>query len=128
MEKSVAMKNDCRWLWVDMAALCLKAERWQHWVDSWPSVPEAIRADGRLKLYTAIALTKLGLLDEATKYLNHDLVVPDIKEAENLITDSWFALYGAILSQKTGITDPGQLQRMVEQEYPLGELDFRMHG
>ena len=128
MEKSVAMKNDCRWLWVDMAALCLKAERWQHWVDFWPSVPEAIRADGRLRLYTAIALTKLGLLDEATKYLNHDLIVPDIKEAENLITDSWFALYGAILSRNTGLTDPAQLQQMVEQEYPLGELDFRMHG
>ena len=53
--------------------------------------------------------------------------MPDIKEDENLITEAWFGLYGAIISRKTGIQDPAQLRRMVEQEYPLGELDFRMH-
>lgn len=127
MAQSVQMKNDCRWLWIDMAALCLKAECWQYWMDFWPTVPESIRTDGRLKLYTAIALTRLGQLNEAARYLNYDLVVPDIKEAENLVTDSWFALYGAILSRETGITNPDQLQQMVEKEYPLGELDFRMH-
>lgn len=39
-----------------------------------------------MKLYTAIALTRLDQLEEACKYLNHELLVPDIKEDENLIT------------------------------------------
>ena len=90
-------------------------------------IPEAIRSEGRLKLYTAIALTRLGRLEEACGYLNHDLLVPDIKEDENLITEAWFALYGAVLTRKTGVTDPALLREMVEKEYPLEELDFRMH-
>lgn len=127
MERSLRMEQHNRWLWLDMAVLCLKADRCQYWVDIYPTIPEVIRSEGRLKLYTAIALTRLGRLEEACQYLNHDLLVPDIKEDENLITEAWFSLYGAILSGKTGITDPARLRQMVEAEYPLGELDFRMH-
>lgn len=127
MESSVQMEPNNRWLWIDMAVLCLKAGLYQYWVDLYFTIPEKIRAEGRLKVYTAIALTHLGQLDEACAYLNHDLLVPDIKEDENLITEAWFALYGAIIAQKTGINNPDQLRKMVESEYPLGELDFRMH-
>lgn len=127
MERSVQMEPNNRWLWIDMAVLCLKAGLYQYWVDLYFTIPENIRAEGRLKVYTAIALTHLGQLDEACAYLNHDLLVPDIKEDENLITEAWFALYGAIIAQKTGINNPDQLRKMVESEYPLGELDFRMH-
>ncbi len=128
MERSVAKKSDCRWLWLDMAVLCLKAGQCQRWTELYDAIPENIRQEGRLKLYTAIALTRLGRLEEATRYLNHDLLVPDIKEDENLITEAWFSLYGAILQEKTGITDPAQLKALVEAEYPLEELDFRMQG
>jgi tetratricopeptide (TPR) repeat protein len=127
MERSVQMEPNNRWLWIDMAVLCLKAGLYQYWVDLYFTIPENIRAEGRLKVYTAIALTHLGQLDEACAYLNHDLLVPDIKEDENLITEAWFALYGAIIAQKPGINNPDQLRKMVESEYPLGELDFRMH-
>ena len=127
MERSVQLEAHNRWLWLDMAVMCLKAEQYQYWVDRYPTIPEPIRSEGRLKLYTAIALTRLGRLEEACGYLNHDLLVPDIKEDENLITEAWFALYGAVLTRKTGVTDPALLREMVEQEYPLEELDFRMH-
>ncbi len=128
MESSLVMKNDCRWLWLDMAALCLKAGKCQRWVDLYSTIPETIRQEGRLKLYTAIALTRLGQLEEATRYLNHGLLVPDIKEDENLITEAWFALYGAILQKERDIADPKELKALVEAEYPLEELDFRMQG
>lgn len=127
MEQSVGMERHNRWLWIDMAVLCLKAGCYREWINMYPTIPEGIRTEGRLKLYTAIALTRLGQLEEACKYLNSDLLVPDIKEDENLITQAWFSLYGAIISRRTGISDPAKLHQMVEQEYPLGELDFRMH-
>lgn len=127
MGRAVQQKPDCHWLWLDMATTCLKAGENQTWVELYDTVPEAIRQVGRLKLYTAIALTRLERLEEACQYLNPTLVVPDIKEDENLITEAWFALYGAILSRKTGIQDPQKLKELVEVEYPLGELDFRMH-
>ena len=127
MERSVALERHNRWLWIDLAVLCRKADRCRYWVDIYPTIPEDIRSEGRLKLHTAIALTRLGQLEEARAYLNHDLLVPDIKEDENLITEAWFSLYGAILAKETGVTDPDALREMVEKQYPLEELDFRMH-
>lgn len=127
MERAVAMKPDCRWLWLDTAVMCLKAATYEKWLELYEKSPADIRQEGRLKLYTAIALTRLGRLEEASRYLNHDLEVPDIKEDENLITTSWFELYGAIIAARTGITDPQELHQKVEKEYPLEKLDFRMH-
>ncbi len=128
MERAVALKKDNRWLWLDMAVLCQQAEAWEKWVALYPTIPETIGQEGRLKLYTAAALTRLGRWEEATAYLNPDLVIPDIQEGENLITSTWLALYGAIISEKTGITDPKILKERVLEEYPLGKLDFRMQG
>lgn len=127
MEQAVTMKPDNRWLWLDMAVTCLKWNCCQKWLALYDTVPESIRCEGRLKLYTAIALTRLDRLEEATMYLNPQLEVPDIKEDENLITNAWFSLYGGILAKRTGITDPAVLREMVEAEYPLDKLDFRMH-
>lgn len=127
MERCLEVKRDNRWLWIDMAVLCLKAKQEERWIALYDTVPGEIRKEGRLKLYTAIALTRLDRLEEAAMYLNHDLVVPDIKEDENLITEAWFSLYGKILSKETGITDCPQLKALVEEKYPLEELDFRMH-
>ena len=127
MLRAVGLKYDCRWLWLDLATTCLKAQQYDTWIGIYQTIPVEIRQEGRLKLYTAIALTQLGRLEEACGYLNPDLVVPDIKEDENLITQAWFDLYGAIISRRTGIQDPAELQALVEAEYPLGELDFRMH-
>lgn len=127
MEQAVTLKPDNRWLWLDMAVTCLKWNRCRKWLELYDTVPEKIRREGRLKLYTAIALTRLDRLEEATRYLNPQLEVPDIKEDENLITNAWFALYGGIISRRTGITDPQLLRNMVEEEYPLDKLDFRMH-
>lgn len=126
MDRSVALLENCRWLWIDYATTCLKAQAYDRWIQVYDTLPAEIRTEGRLKLYTAMALTKVGRLEEATTYLNYDLVVPDLKEGENLISDAWFALYGAFLTRDTGITDPAVLKEMVEEKYPLNEVDFRM--
>ncbi len=128
MERCLERKRDCRWLWLDMAVLCLKAERFQRWTELYSSMPNEFQAEGRLKLYMAMALIRLDRLEEAAGYLNPGLEVPDIKEGERLITEGWFSLYGGIISKRTGITDPAELRKMVEEEYPLGKLDFRMQG
>lgn len=127
MEQVVAMKSDNRSLWMDMATTLLRAERYERLVALYESLPECYRAEGRMKLYTAQALVALKRYKEATKLLNYDILIPDIKEGENSISDLWFKLYGAILEEETGIHDSKQLMELVEQRYPLKHLDFRMH-
>lgn len=112
---------------MDMATTLLKAERYQRLIDLYQALPEKFRTLGRLKLYTANAMIELKQYQEATKLLNYDLSIPDFKEGENSISSLWFRLYGAILAEETGITDQKQLEKLVEEQYPLKHLDFRMH-
>lgn len=127
MEQAIDLQDDNRWLWIDMATTCLTAKAYTRWIALYGRIPAPIRTEGRLKLYTAMALTELGELEEAAEYLNYDLVIPDLKEGENLISDAWFALHSAMIRRDTGITDPELLKKMVEEQYPLNNLDFRMH-
>ena len=83
--------------------------------------------DGRLKLCRVKALMGLGRYNEATEILNYSLNMPDIKEGDTAISDVWFDLYGKILSEETGITDPEKLRQLTEEKYPLKNLDFRTH-
>jgi hypothetical protein len=64
---------------------------------------------------------------KATQYLNKELVMPDIKEGDTAISDVWHVLYSHIVAAETGITDEAEIDRLVEEKYPLGELDFRTH-
>lgn len=127
MEQAIALEPNDRSLWMDMATTLLKARRYQRLIDLYKTLPEKFRALGRLKLYTANAMIELGQYRNATELLNYDLSIPDFKEGENSVSTLWFRLYGAILAEETGITDPERLEKLVEERYPLKHLDFRMH-
>lgn len=127
MEQALALNPESRSLVVDMATTLLKAERYDRLIALYDALPEGLRGDGRLKLYTGQALVARKRYQEAAALINYDILIPDIKEGENSISDLWFTLYGAIISQETGITDPAQLKQLVEARYPLKHLDFRMH-
>lgn len=126
MEKAFSINKTCRGILVDLATTYLMAERYAQWLAAYEQIG-SWQKDGRLKLYCAKALMGLERYEEATAFLNKDLLMPDIKEGDTAISDVWFTLYGTLISQKTGITDPQRLQQLVEEQYPLGKLDFRTH-
>jgi hypothetical protein len=102
------------------------AEKYQEWLEAYEQIG-VMKSDGRLKLYCAKALMALERYEEASKILNYELVMPDIKEGDTAISDVWFELYGKILSEETGITDSVELKRLTEEKFPLKNLDFRTH-
>ena len=53
--------------------------------------------------------------------------MPDMKEADTDLSDLWRELYGNLISKETGVTDEAELDKLVEEKYPLGVLDFRTH-
>lgn len=126
MKKAVSLNNTCRGIVLDTAVTYLAAQRYEEWLEVFDTLGD-LKSDGRLQLYCAKALMALGRYHDATKLLNANLVMPDIKEGDTAISDVWFTLYGEIISQETGITDPDELKRLVEEKYPLGQLDFRTH-
>lgn len=126
MEKAFRLNKTCRGILVEMATTYLMAEKYEEWLEAFETIGD-FKNDGRLKLYKARALMALERYEEAATILNHNLVMPDIKEGDTAISDVWFELYGKFISDETGITDEDELQKLVEEKYPLGELDFRTH-
>ena len=57
-------------------------------------MPENVRTDGRVKLYIIMANIHMGNIEPAETVLYEDggLVVADIREGENIITEMWYLI------------------------------------
>ena len=126
MKKAFALNKTCRGILVDTATTYLQAGKYSEWLDAFDQIGD-MQKDGRLKLCLVKALMALDRYEEAAKILNYSLDMPDIKEGDTAISDVWFDLYGKILSEETGITEPEKLRQLTEEKYPLKNLDFRTH-
>ena len=126
MEKAFELNKTCRGILIDTATTYLQAKHYSEWLEAYSQIGD-MQKDSRLKLYKVKALMGLNHYKEATKILNYSFNMPDIKEGDTAISDVWFELYGKILSEETGITEPEKLRRLTEEKYPLKNLDFRTH-
>jgi len=116
-----------RGLLIGAADIMLAANKESEWLETFDKLDEKLKADGRLRLYKAIAHIRLEELDEAAKIIDKDFVLPDIEEGELSVSYVWEDLYRKIVSKKTGITDIEELKKLQNAEYPLPDyLDFRM--
>lgn len=126
-----AMKKDCRALCIEVAALLTGIGKDDAWLSIYDSLSEGLKALGRLRLYRAIALIHTNRLKEATKIINNDFVLPDIKEGELSVSAIWFDLYRRLYAEECGIpydTQNAELITAADRKYPLPRsLDFRMH-
>ena len=126
MKKAFTLNKTCRGILVDTATTYLQAGKYSEWLEAFDQIGD-MQKDGRLKLCLVKALMALDRYKEAAKILNYSLNMPDIKEGDTAISDVWFDLYGKILSEETGITEPERLKQLTEEKYPLKNLDFRTH-
>ncbi|MEE0928085.1 MAG: tetratricopeptide repeat protein, partial [Acutalibacteraceae bacterium] len=126
MERAFALIKTCRGILVDTATTYLAAGLYEKWLAAFEEIGD-FKNDGRLQLHKVSALIALGRYDEAREILNPDFKMPDIKEADSSLSDIWFTLYGKYVTDETGITDPAEVKALVEEKYPLGDLDFRTH-
>lgn len=127
MTAAISLYADCRGLLLNTAVVYLAAEQYQLWIDCFENLPKKWKNDGRLQLYYVTALLKTERYDEAAAILKPGFEMPDMKEADTDLSDLWFDLYGHLIEKETGITDRDELNRLVEERYPLGVLDFRTH-
>ncbi len=103
----------------------------EKWIEIYDGLNDNIKSHGRLKLYKAIALINLEKYNQATKILNKDFVMSDIKEGELSVSYYWFELYRRIYAIETGVEydkENLELKKAADLKYPLPkELDYRMH-
>ena len=98
-----------------------------HYLKAFSGLPDAIRTDGRMRLWRIRALLTLGRTEEAAAELTPDFLVPDIKEGELSMSALWFEIGARRVAESDGI--PLEAARpLAKERYPLPyALDFRMH-
>ena len=91
-------------------------------------MPPEVRRVGRIRVLEARAALKIGDLAHAEKILlDKDLVVPDIREGELMLSDTWYGLQAQRAAMETGVpVDDALLARVRKECPPPKNLDFRM--
>ncbi len=111
---------------IECGDLLLKAGRPEAWLDRLGAMPSPIRHAGRIQVLEIKALVELGRYDEAERMLLGDLVVEDLREGENALTEIWFDLQARRLAagEQSPVTDTHRAR--ARKEHPLPRhLDFR---
>jgi hypothetical protein len=106
----------------------LRAKREKIFVELYEALDERIKQNGRIKMLLGECYSNMGDVDSARKYINKDLIVPDLMEGEYSLSHIWLGIYSQVLAKERGV-DKGSLSAdEVYEAYPLPyELDFRMH-
>ena len=123
MDEAMRIGPRFRVLCVEYAMTLLAAEHYEKWLACFDTLPAELKANGRLRLYRAIALMRLKRFEEAAEIINEDFEMVDIKEGELSVSHLWFELYEEIYALRTGKRDA----EAAREAYPLPKkLDFRM--
>ncbi|MBQ9262825.1 MAG: DUF5107 domain-containing protein [Clostridia bacterium] len=118
-----ATMKPIRPLTVEAMELLLNAQRFEDMLSLYAHLSPALQKDGRLMAYHAAALLRLGRLNEAEKVLQGPIVLTDVREGNNLLTDLWFE---AAALRQFGKADEAA-RAWAEEHVPVPEhLDFRM--
>ena len=81
-----------------------------------------------MKMLVGECYSKIGQIDEAVKFINGELLVPDLMEGEYSLSNIWLGLYAQLLAKERGVAPETLTSEEVFAAYPLPtDLDFRMH-
>jgi len=104
-----------------------RAGRFEEMVTVYASLPEKIRALGRIKALYAGALVETDRLAEAEKLLGGAFRLTDVREGEVRLTDLWFRLCAKKRAAQEGVPLTDALMEEVRKTAPVpSHLDFRM--
>lgn len=125
------LKADCCPLCAEVAALLTSNGYDAKWLEIYESLSQNLRDIARLRFYKALALTHIGELEAASKIINKDFVMSDVREGELSVSHLWFEIYRGLYAKENAVSynkNDLDLIKKADEKYPLPKkLDFRMH-
>jgi len=94
MNKAVSLNSEYKPLVIDCAKLYIEAKKYNEWIEVYKKLSPNLKDAGRIKFLTAAAYAGIGMLSEAEKLFNEDLVIEDLQECELSFENLWVQLYG----------------------------------
>ncbi len=101
----------------------------REWLQQVQDLPPSIRSTGRIRLLEAQAALAEGELQVVEQFFSNQVIVADLREGENSLTDLWFGYHERRLSIDENVPVDEYLRARVRAEFPLPEeIDFRMRS
>lgn len=110
------------------ADVCASSKRYSEFLEFYEKAHPELKKAGRLRMFVGKFLVELNRIDEAEKYINKALSLPDIREGEYSMTNIWIEMYRKKIALELGIDADSISDEKVTEKYPIPyEIDFRMH-
>jgi len=107
----------------------IESGRTRYWLELLETLPASVRESGRIRLLEAQAALAEGETLTAKRFFEDKVVVADLREGENSLSDLWLAYHEQQLSDR-GVAPAGiSLRERARTEHPIPrEIDFRLMG
>ncbi|NLC56224.1 MAG: DUF5107 domain-containing protein [Armatimonadetes bacterium] len=93
------------------------------------SMPAEVRRHGRIRILEAQAALDADDLARVEAILMGDIEVPDVREGEVSLSNTWYAMHEKRIAAAEGVPIDDDLRQRVRRECPPpAHLDFRMAG
>ena len=110
------------------ADVCASSKKYCEFVEFYENAHPELKKAGRLRMFVGKFLVELNRIDEAEKYINKGLSLPDIREGEYSMTNIWVEMYRKKIAFELGVDADSISDEKVNEKYPIPyEIDFRMH-
>ena len=110
------------------AEISIRAGKYNEFIEFYESSCDVIKNTGRVQMYAGQCYCLTGNLEESAKYINENLVVPDVREGEYAVSNVWVMLKKRIMAKESGKNIDDISDFDVLDEYPIPySIDFRMH-
>ena len=110
------------------ADVCASSKRYSEFLEFYEKAHPELKKAGRLRMFVGKFLVELNKIDEAEKYINKALSLPDIREGEYSMTNIWIEMYRKKIALELGIDADSISDEKVTEKYPITyEIDCRMH-
>ena len=127
-ERAIKMKPRDFFVACLYAEICSASGNHSKFIEYYNNADEEMRKEGRIRLFVGKALIALDRIDEAEKYINKDLSIPDLREGEYSTVNLWIEMYRKKIASTLGVSADDISNEQVIRDYPIPyEIDFRMH-
>jgi len=123
--KALALDRDSEPLKVECVQALLAAGHYDQVLEIMESMPSPLGQGGRLRALRARAAMEVGQYELAETLLSEDLVVPDLREGERILGETWWELQARKEARAIGCTVTDEIRSRVCQTAPPPHLDFR---
>jgi hypothetical protein len=112
---------------VECGRCLIEAERYREWLNMVQEMTGSMRSNGRIRLLEAQAALSEGDLEVVGRFFKDEVVIADLREGENSLTELWFDYHALQISIADNLPlDDMLIARVRERVSVPRRIDFRM--